>query len=211
MINSAVSQYQTDLTNLAWVENYGGITRLVKHPQKSEELVQYPVSPFVSFSECWNEGIYKALVPSDNIASVVYYEEDSNTIHNKTSIISGSSNNIELYETPVRLICWINLNKLGLDHTTDKSGFVNDLLNIFSTTKTSNGARIEVNFREVDSEDETKTVFEKYNYKDFEKLLYYPYMAISIRLTFRQIGKQSCFASQAVNAEITCKNYAYTS
>jgi hypothetical protein len=112
--------------------------------------------------------------------------------------------------TPVRLFVWINLNKLGLEHTTTKSPFVNDLLKIFKVERTANGSRFEVTLSSIETDDITKQQFEKYNYNNFEKLLYYPFMAITLRLNFQVSGDLACYDAVETFENIECKNYAYT-
>lgn len=205
MIDTALSKYQSLITDLSWVGNYGGLTKLVKKAGDSD--IQYPVSQNVSFEQCWNGGIYNKLVPDDGANSIVYFEQVGSTTNGEGSNISSRANT---YTTPVRMYAWINLNKIGIEHTTDKSPFVNDLLKIFKVAKTGSGARFEVQVTEIESDDVVKEQFSKYNYKNFEKLLYYPYMAITIRMNINQVGDLDCYAAAMTYEDIECKNYAYS-
>jgi len=206
MINKAIAQFQSDLTSLAWVENYGGLTHIVSNPSISDDGSRYPVSQFCNFEQCWNGGVYKALVPDSNTKSLMYYEQIGSTTDAGDSFRVGDVS----LDTPVRLFTWVNLQKIGLDQTTTKSPFVNDILNIFKVVKSSDGARFEVKLTEIETDDITKEQFAKYNYNNLERLLYYPYLAITITFNFNIKGDVSCMDSVAVGEEIACKNYSYT-
>lgn len=207
MINNAIAAYQSAITSLGWVENYGGLTKLVRNSKDQE--VQYPVSQYVNFEQCWNGGVFKKLVPDDSINSLLYYEQLNNT---STSFFeaNGISRRIKQYLTDARLIVWVNLNKMGLEQTTDASAFVNDLMKVYDIDKTGDGARYETQVLAVENFETTRGVFEKYNYSNIDKLLYYPYMAITMTIRFKQIGDLNCYASTETFENIECKNYAYS-
>lgn len=207
MINTVIAAYQTDITSLGWVENYGGLTKLVTNSK--DQNVQYPISQFTNFEQCWNGGAFNKLVPDDSINSLVYYEQITPTSFSYVES-QGYSRRLKKYETDVRVIIWLNLNKMGLEHTVDNSSFINDLIKVFNNEKTGSGARFKAMPLRVDDYETTYDVFKKYNYSNIEKMLYYPYLATSMVIRFTQFGDLNCYASTETFATIECKNYAYS-
>ena len=72
MLDRAINLFETDLTSLAWVQNYGGMTKLVN---RENDQVKYPVSIHANFKDCFANGIYDKMMPSKATSSLIYFEE----------------------------------------------------------------------------------------------------------------------------------------
>lgn len=205
MLDRAINMYEADLTALAWVQNYGGMTKLVN---RENDLVKYPVSIHANFDECFTNQIYNKMMPDSKTTSIIYFEE---ILKAKTAeqVVHGSHKN-DMIEGGVRCVVWVNLPKLGFDHTVDKLAFFQDIKRVFSKEKNDGTWKVNMLVDSIDTEKDTRAVFNQYKYQNIEPLFWYPYLTLTFNLRVVMQGCIDAMTPVTPAAEITCINYAHT-
>lgn len=205
MTNTALAEFYSDIAALGWVEVYGGATKtLFKDQHKNQKgLIYFPVTTSISEADCWNEGIYKMLVPDEKKKSLLYFEESKQFVYSKNKIEG------ETYTSEIKMVCWVNVPQLGLDHTTNKVDFVNSLRNIFGSKQVTSGGKVSLKLLSVDNEVATQSFFNKYNYNNVNSILYYPFITITMNCEIKVMGNIGCVQELVTAEPIACKNLAY--
>lgn len=111
MINLIETALRSKIESLNFVGRYGGLVRPVKHKGNI-----YPVSTYVSQSQCQEKGLYRALVPDDSYTSVSYFE----LLRTSPGRVSGPKKNILTNDISLRFVCWLNYQKLGISGPADQ-------------------------------------------------------------------------------------------
>lgn len=98
------------IENLDFVDKIAGLTAVLTFDIRGEDnkTVQksFPVACCVSAEDC-KEGAYNDLMPNSDYKTVIYFEDEGVTFDKYES-------NWKYYKSTLRLICWINIEKLTL-------------------------------------------------------------------------------------------------
>lgn len=120
-IITQIKNYLTDLgEGLTWAERVAGLVSRAERPIMMEvegRQVQFgvdafPISHDVEGKKCWETGKYYALLPSHTYKSVIYFEQTSPLVFAGPKDIKGK---IWVFTGNIRLVCWINAKKFGVD------------------------------------------------------------------------------------------------
>ena len=110
MLDKAINLYEASIVALDWVENYGGMTKLVN---KEGNTANYPVAINANFTDCFTNEVYTKMIPNDKVKSILYYEETSKP---KTyqKIVQGN-HVVDVIEGGARVVGYVNLANCGFD------------------------------------------------------------------------------------------------
>ncbi len=185
------------ISALPWVGRYGGLVNTIYREQKGPngKLVtkKYPVACDVTNKDCTSLSIDHDLVPNDQYNSVVYWEEVT-PMTNQGQTKTGRFNE-KKFKGVARLVCWINMAKLGIDPCTSLVDAVAELENLVSRhvkmlTGTYSGRILKIEPKGMVKHD-INTIFGKYDYNEKKNYYLYPfdYFAIDFVFTLDQCLK----------------------
>lgn len=200
---------RSTITGLNFIERYGGIVRPVTQVREGEEDRRYsdtfPVSRYVSVSDCFNSGMYRDLIPDESYKSVAYWEQRGNG-----DIRQGGPKGNQWQATQdMRFVCWLNFKKLGLTNydATDQLE-----LYLIERVHTQNGQTQSVSgytfrtgitrFRPV--ERSPRVVFASYTYDEMEWAFSWPYGFFAVDFTIQAELAAGCITTPSLGTEITC-------
>jgi hypothetical protein len=108
-MNQAIADIiKNHIFNLSFVDKIAGLTSVTYFdvPGKDGVLVQksFPIACCVSADDC-KEGRYNELMPDSKYKTVIYFEDMGITFVRRES-------NWKYYTSNLRLVCWINIEKL---------------------------------------------------------------------------------------------------
>jgi hypothetical protein len=114
-IASIVKGYISDLD---FVDKIAGLTQVctfeIKGADNTPKQITVPIACCVDPEECGREGAYYDLMPNSEYKTVIYFEDKGWTFVKSESIF-------KYYVSNIRLVCWINIEKiLGKDCKDDR-------------------------------------------------------------------------------------------
>jgi hypothetical protein len=182
MINLIEGALRSKIEALNFVGRYGGLVRPIKHQKNT-----YPVSTYVSASQCQENGLYKALVPDDSYASVSYFE----LLRQSPGNITGPKKNLLTNNFALRFVCWLNYQKLGLSEDTTADQFAAQAMKALKDAQTFEASTVKGQII-IDNMapilNDSQQVFGTWSYyAKNEHIFFYPYgfFAIDMSLTAR--------------------------
>ena len=110
---------KSKLTNLPWIERFGGLVSAATRPiiASGADGVQvvtgyqtYPVAPEVNQANCWEEGRFKHFEPDSTKTAIAFFTDQSGTNFER---IEGPKNAQLIMSFDLRFVCWINTERLG--------------------------------------------------------------------------------------------------
>lgn len=126
MIYYLINGLQSQIDSVAWVENYGGltrtITRRIKNREGTFEDESYPVSAYVTDQECWDNSLYKLLTPDESKRSVLFWQVTSPVGIDVNPLIAKGMG--QSYVQTANLLVWLNLKRMGLEDEPEKTGML---------------------------------------------------------------------------------------
>lgn len=190
------------LEPLAFTDRLGGLVKAVTFVQDNGTDVVRKVMPVdcnVSGEDCTSSK-YKHLVPDSRYRSVMYFEDGG------VSNLNQDSARDFTYESSLKLVCWLNLKKMGKTSCNNSALAIATIQNAFPTRFFNNGIyqRIRIS---IDGQDpKTDAIFNKYTY-DSEKtqFLMYPYDYFALNITVRFCISKACITDWT-NQEEICAN-----
>jgi len=146
---------------------------------KSKKL-SFPVSCDIQdLQDCVNNGRYKDLVPNDAYKSIVYFEDFG-------LIKTGTRGKNDIYNSRLRLVCWMNGQRLGKTDCSTASEAIKSILNVIPRNNANYGEyqRLRISMRQ--QVVKSKAIFSKYTYNDHMQYLIYPfdYFALDFDVSF---------------------------
>lgn len=202
-----------DITALSWVDRYGGVVQTFKdvtgmNTEGDAVIKRFPVSCAVNQADCNNNQFYQALVPDSSKSSIVYWE-----------VISGMSDSgqqqstevIRRLQGTVRLVGWINKDRLGLTGCNSAADAIMSLWAIIKrkrivklTTPPYDNSTLY--FRVSQEVNRDANIFGNYDYPTDWNYLFHPYdyFALDVEVRF-----ETCFPTYDVptGTEIVCTDY----
>jgi len=206
MIRTILSQIQTNLTDLPFVERYGGVvTAVTRIDEVNEDMYleqRFPVSCSVTAIQCFEQGRYQDLVPNDQYKSIFYFEE----VDGMRMTRPDKNGNLQMSGV-VRLVGWLNLPKLGVENTcniADQVAFtcVDALWNSYTLSAPIAGAHCEI--KPIGMRPKSADIFSRYSYKNDSAHLLYPYDYFAFDFDVTLIMRAKCLDSFTPSTEIPC-------
>jgi len=180
---------RSQITDLPFIERYGGIAIPYKTTldggSKGMYPVSFPVSANLTENDCLIGGKLANLVPDDNYKSLAYFEGVStpaNVLH------TGVKQSILEIKTGLKLVVWVNLPKVGIGTTPESIGIL-----ALETAKALYGTKGYYDFNYSGTSGhiiignyrisfDSTQVFSGYTYQDKQAFLMYPYGYFTILL-----------------------------
>jgi hypothetical protein len=108
-MNQAIANIiKNHISGLDFVDKIAGLTQVLTFEIKNEknEMVQksFPIACCVTANDC-KDGAYNELMPNSEYKTVIYFEDGGVTFEK-------SESNWKYYKSKLRLICWINIEKI---------------------------------------------------------------------------------------------------
>ena len=203
MINTIASTVKTKLQELDIFERFGGITRAY-----TRKNVTLPISFDVDGEQCWEQGTHKDLVPNDRFKSVAYLEQ-------RTPVAEGLSDRgakrKPSYTVGLRLVCWVNLKKLGYNSPTVTDRIIltvqkklRENSRVHTVTAADfTGAQVEIQAMNVVNATK-EDIFSQYSHAEFNRHLLFPFAFFAIDMTAVLHLSDSCFAEVTAQTPIEC-------
>lgn len=190
-----------------------GIVIPVTKRNRDGQLVTFPVTFDVDGKQCWEEGRYFELLPNDLYRAVIYFEQLTGV---RFTGYKDEKDQIMIYETDLRLVCWMNLKKFGSVDLTLADRVALGVIKTLTATKGEterNAGRLAVvdasytnavvEVVPVQQARQEQTIFSRYTLPDVSFLLYpFDYFAIDLRCYFH-VGRE-CFTEVTAGVEIVC-------
>ena len=117
MLHESIELLREDITQLPYVQRYGGLVIKAKRVELLENGMKiectYPVACGVSFIDCFSGPTkYLDMIPNSNYTSIFYWEVLKWPTINLSK--QGLKGNLKQFDAQVRLVGWLNLAKLGM-------------------------------------------------------------------------------------------------
>lgn len=174
------------LVQLPFLDKVAGLVKPVSMATPSDSNAKnkiFPVAANVSYDDC-KKGRFTDLVPNSTKMGIAYFEEE------QAATVVKDQAAAQHYQAQVRLVVWLNLQKLGEKELSSLSSIalqnVTKLLHNFHLDLTNSGIRY-VRARQVGEVIKLPSIFSKYTYSEAEtQYLFYPfdYFAVSYRINF---------------------------
>lgn len=220
MLKIACERLKTEIETLGLFTKSAGLVQKVERKvqvdsdgRTIDKIESYPVSADVSGSECWENGLYKQLVPNSADDGMFYFE------FVRGMQISENRGGIITYEGRARLVCWYNIKKFNLNDSTagnESISFyiraaINNLFFNRSNIKRLQHTHplfsipIHITASEITQLEGTKEIFRKYSYmEEMEPFVMYPYEVIASDYDIRLQYSQGCLQSIIKGTEQEC-------
>lgn len=207
MIGKVLSQVSEEIMETPWLERYGGLAKLVSRKKDGKKQV-FPVSCDLTGSDCFESGRYKDLVPNSKKASIAYWLIDRPTQINSNVRLAHSYDANE-FRTRLKLVVWVNMQKLGQDDCYTAELFAAETLKRIQSTLQNK--KITVPFKTFKHSlspagisYEPKDIFKGLDYEDVEALSMYPYTAFAIYFDFAYTTSISCLPDVNIDDPYEC-------
>lgn len=209
MVQTIINRIHDTVTDMTWVDRYAGLTEMITRESKDTGKESYPVSCSVDMKKCWENNQYLDLMPNSTYKSVVYWEAHSGLALVDKRKLSGGRQ-INVYETNVRLVTWLNMKKLGYDKLEGTHKMQQDVMRSLNGLtigkETINGILIlgaDFELTEVMKRDHV-AIFGKYHYGSKVDLFMYPFDFFALNFRIRMELNHDCVPALAASAAIQC-------
>lgn len=157
----------------------------------------FPISCDISYTEC-ERGKYLDLVPNKKYRSIMYFEDGG-------SRITGDTPRDFVFTSSLRLVCWMNLSKLGKTDCSVSGLAVANILNLLPDNFNNSGMYSRMRITAVSQEIKSPAIFSKYTYKE-ETLQYlmYPYDYFAINIEVQYNVNKNCIEDWTSGTELDC-------
>lgn len=205
MINDIGQILKSRLTTLQFIDKLGGVVRVVtKNETDSNGRVvrkSFPVDCDVTNDDCL-AGKYVDLVPNSKYLSVAYFEDQG--IRPVTQDVKDFT-----FVASLKLICWLNLKKLGKSNCSNSALAYLNILKVFPTSyfnQTINNVPYSRIIIKPDGQDiKSPQIFSQYTYEE-EKTQYlmYPFDYFSMNIDVQFTIAAACVPDWTNGEEVVC-------
>lgn len=212
MIKLVSNILENNITGCTWLEKWGGLVQPVSkydevadvNGQKVSFEKVFPVNACMDAS-CFSKGKHNPLIPSSSVKSLAYLEQEGSL----SLKLQSAKDNQKVWSGSIRLIVFLNYQKLGIETCDIDYLFVNEItdkikkpINCKSQFLEENAAFLQVkNIKELPK---NKSLFQQYSYSDeMTNLLLYPYSYFGLSINFELTINKKCFP--AVSDIVPCE------
>lgn len=198
LINTVIRPY---IEALVFKDKVGGVVRPMTLVRVSDDGIKskkiIPVDCGVTHRECIS-GKYTDLMPDSKYKSVIYFED------NGTQRVDDEHRDFS-FQSNVKLVCWLNLKKLGKTNCSVSSLALGSILKAIPTQYLNSAPYTRILITFLGEDPKTPSIFGKYTY-DEEKIPYllYPYDYFSLNFSIRYTIPRSCITDFENDPEINC-------
>jgi len=211
MLNQIITSISPLIQSLPFVERYGGLVQVIEKKQLvSEELQIYETIKFPitcnADATCFHANMYAPIVPNSMYKSVFYFEELQSMRYTETE---GPKNSVVCYEGKIRLVGWLNLQKLGIEgcqYACDAYACILakqfGLIGMHDMPLPYEKAKFAIGYPNIVPK--TPAIFSKYSYNDIIKCLIYPYDYFALDFPVKVKIAVNCIDCVEPNEPIEC-------
>lgn len=206
MVRFIEQSIKSQITGLSFIERYGGVAIPVSITQQTKNgpvIKVLPVSCDVDDTDCLETGKHPKLVPNSTYKSVAYLEEQGSTTVNFAGAKAG-----EITATSrIRLVVWLNMQKLGYDDCKGTNRFELETLNAIKGFRefTVDGVTGTVNISRTSIVQKVSTnIFAKYSYSDHQWAFFWPYDYFAVDFDATVKVGAGCLTSSTEQTVIEC-------
>lgn len=175
------------IINAVYVDRIAGIVSVTSYKEKvngKDIIYKLPTSCNVEGLNCGedNDNSIKDLVPDSKKRSVIFFEDLSGA-----SILQKDRRDNVYYST-IRMVAWLNQQKLGKNQCNVTGPVMNDIVNKLQTVSPFNEPPFtKIKISVVKIIPKTPSIFKRYSFKEMEKqyLMYpYDYFALDVKIQY---------------------------
>jgi hypothetical protein len=196
-MNNDIANYIVSLIETKpFVDKIAGV--VVAASQTVENTVKiFPMACGVQHREC-NVGKYNDLVPNSKYKSIIYFEDGGVTF-------GAVAKNLQAFNSRIRLVGWLNLQKLGSTNCTRASDVIIEILRELPKFPVNEGNFIRLKITAASEVTKNKQIFSKYTYKEEQnQYLIYPYDYFALDLTAEWFMNLDCIREYTPASPILC-------
>lgn len=206
MIRYIEQALRSTITGLSFVERYGGEAYPVTVDIASEKgsiRKTMPVSNNLNDTACLETGRYSKLVPDSLYKSVCYLEEQGPA----SITYTGAKANEITSRQRVRLVCWLNMKRLGYSDTLGTMRFAAEALNAIkgrrSFTVDNVSGELSITSATI-MEKDPQRIFAKYSYSDLSWAFFWPYDFFAVEFEAMVMVNAACFTPSEAQTATEC-------
>jgi hypothetical protein len=206
MISTIITELKTKILTLGLTERFGGLVQPVTQDLDGNRFT-FPISCDVSGKECFETGKYADLVPNSSYKSVLYFEQIGDMGQPE---YVGPKRNALKWSATLRLVGWLNLDKLG---ETDCAVTDQVVYTIIDKVLENNGqysitnaafTNATMNVRMDRIVKKSPDIFRNYTYSEFVGNLVYPFDYFAVDFDVDLIVPKSCIIAYTPSTPIAC-------
>lgn len=200
MTNDIATILNTYLSTLPFADRIGGVVKPITFQTGSADAPTrktIPIDCGVSEKDCVT-GKYTDLIPNSKYKSIMYWEDGGTTIN-------GNNTRDFNFTSSLRLVCWINLKKVGKTDCNISSLAITNILNVLPTAPFNSGIYTRLRITVQQELIKSKDIFSKYTYDEaiVQYLMFpYDYFALDIRVNHTIL--KSCINDWENGTPINC-------
>jgi len=206
MIRLLMQSIKPTIEAIPWVERYGSLAWPLTIQLESEgdgvTTKTVPYSNYVSQVDCAEESDrYFLLTPDEDKKSIIYFEQAGNCSFSPSPKGHSRYRNQMQGSQNFRLVCWVNLDKIGLVDDSANSLLAAEIYGAVDGLKVD---RLHpdlslpiTNIKWTVTAEIAKTlsIFASYSYNDFGSFLMYPYEFFAFEVNCQFLIKKDCISS----------------
>lgn len=178
MIKDLAKVFMNTISDLPFTDKIGGLAELT-----AEDSRKMLVACDYIQNNCQGDKDYTELVPDKELKSLFYFENDRGA-----SFKESKAGDIMVFETDMRLVGWLNLQKLGYDDCNTTTLIMNALIKRLISNdelkKNLDKPFLAIKTTSVREDNRDPKIFTKNGYKDNFRFKPYDYFAITIGVKF---------------------------
>lgn len=213
MIRLVMESIRPNIEAVTWVERYGGLAYpiTVQEVTGDTETVNktFPFSDYVSdLGDCELSERYHYLTPDDSKKSIVYFEQTGDMTFSNLAKGGARLRGVLRGQQNFRLVCWVNLNKIGSEITSDGSILAAELWAAIDGVKVDklhpdlNLPVTNLKWYVTSQVAKSMAIFSPYSYQDRGSFLMYPFEFFAFNVQAEFYVKKGCITPYPVSAEV---------
>ena len=202
MINDIGIILKSYISTLPFTDKIAGVVKPItyKETDQSGRVITktIPVDCNVTHADCVNKK-YTDLIPNSQYKSVMYFEDQG------TTRLSDTPKDFT-FQSTLKLVCWLNLKKMGKTNCSNSALAVASVLNVLPTRYFNNGVYTRMLIEVTGQDIKSPQIFSRYTY-DEEKtqFLMYPYDYFSLTVQVKFTISKACITEWQNEPEV-CAN-----
>lgn len=193
------------ITSLGFVDKISGLSRSITFETQNENgqtiRKTIPIACNVTHADCL-KGRYEDLIPDSKYKSLIYFEE-----LNGARLVDNTPRDFS-FEATLRLVCWLNLKKLGESDCSISSLALTNILNVLPGSYFNNGIYTRILIEIIGEVKKDKAIFGQYTYDDAKKqYLMYPFDFFALDLKVSFSVSRNCITPWSNSTETSCEDH----
>jgi hypothetical protein len=185
---------------LPFAGKVGGLVKPITYVTQNDKGTvkkTIPVDCGVTHENCL-KGRYTDLMPDSKYKSVMYFEDGG--------VTPGDNNARDFsFESNLKLVCWLNLKKLGKTGCSNTALAIVTILNTIPTRTFNSGIYTRIQVTITGEEVKSPQIFSKYTYdEEKNQFLIHPYDYFALNVSVKFNVSKSCITNWANGSEINC-------